>query len=70
MHYMVIVMQRSEVLIEDSKKTWQGCFFLEPPMNKFPLSKQHGLVFMLHRAMEEEKKNVEREERDMIALKY
>lgn len=40
-------------------------------MNKFPLSKQHGLVLMLHRAKEEEvkKANVEREKMFVIVWK-
>lgn len=57
---------------EEEEKTKQVAkIFSEPPMNKFPLSKQHGLVLMLHRAMEEGKKkeNVKREEGGMIVFK-
>lgn len=55
------------------KKKRRRVFPSKPLMNKFPLSKQHGLVLMLQRAMEEEeekkKANVKREERDLIVLK-
>lgn len=51
----VIIMQGSDVLIEERKKNVAE-IFSKPLMNKFSLSKQHGLVLMLHRAMEEEKR--------------
>lgn len=44
------------MLIEERIKKHVAEIFSEPLMNKFPLSKQHGLVLMLHRAMEEEKR--------------
>lgn len=62
-HHLVIFMQRNKVLIEKKKiiiiikHMWQRFFsFSKPLMSKFLLSKQHGLVLMLHRAMGEEKK--------------
>lgn len=55
LHYSVIIMQSSDVLIEERKKNVAE-IFSKPLMNKFSLSKQHGLVLMLHRAMKEEKR--------------
>lgn len=53
---MVIIMQKNKVLIEEQKKNFR-VFSSKPLMNKLPLSKQHGLVLMLHRAMGEEEKS-------------